>query len=104
MNGGIPLSSKRKDRLGFVSLMVVLVISGITITADTTIDPEIEPPLVTECNDGIDNDLDGGIDADSTGLSGDPECTWAVGVQVYDCPLWNSETIPPNTYEECQGN
>lgn len=81
--------------------MVVLVLSGITITADTTNDPEIEPPLVTECNDGIDNDLDGGIDA---GPSGDPECSYVSGVQVYDCPLWDSEMIPPNTYQECEGN
>jgi hypothetical protein len=92
--------SKRKDRLGFIALLVILVMLGASLS-NVNSEP-VEYP-VTECNDGIDNDFDGGIDANATG-AGDPECTLTLGVIVHNCPLWISEGIPPSTWDECQGN
>lgn len=60
----------------------------------------------TQCNDGIDNDGDGNIDATSIDGSTpvDLECSFFQypGPSV-SCPNWDNESIAPTSQQECEG-
>ena len=67
---------------------------------------EFVPPP-PECNDGIDNDGDGGIDIDDPNVAFDQECQYSTtdmntGLpNTTSCPLWMSEANPPQTLQQC---
>ena len=59
--------------------------------------------VVTQCNDGIDNDADSMIDLD------DGECQLNMydpetqGIIFMNCPYWDNEMVAPMTVDECNG-
>ena len=81
-----------------IVLGLLLIFSGIVDESSSNVQEQ-----TTQCNDGIDNDGDGFIDID------DNECQ----LHIYDpqsqslidmnCPLWNDETNPPLSVEQCNG-
>lgn len=83
-------------------LFFVLVFAGIGGMGDTIPTP---PPVTGECNDSLDNDLDGGIDHSGLGPApADPECRYSgidSGGIEYACPNWGSETVGPMSFIEC---
>lgn len=89
------MTSKKPDG-GFVVLLAFCLVFG------TWAVTELPEPL-PECSDGIDNDVDGGFDNDP--VNGDPDCEYpelSNGVlTIHPCPLWESETNPPLTLQQC---
>lgn len=89
----------KKTSIG-IFIIICVIISG------SSVQEEVVQDVVTQCNDGIDNDADGAIDAD--GNPHDAECTWLdpqggqwAGPKV--CLLWDDEANPPVTENECDG-
>ena len=87
----------RRKKMASGAAVVLLVIFGFALAGGT---PE---PVLPLCSDGIDNDGDGVADQD------DMDCRRVTGVSpgfgepppsTY-CPLWNDETTPPTTPEQC---
>lgn len=91
------------DNGGLIVVLAFLLIFGGIIT----LNDEEATQVITQCNDGIDNDGDGRIDAQSTDgeIPADPECQFIVfnGATAtnYQCHAWNDETIAPSSLEEC---
>jgi hypothetical protein len=83
---------------GMVILLgILLIVAGIIQINDSV--------PTTQCNDGIDNDGDGNIDAYGLGETPtDLECQFFQfpGPSV-DCPNWDNEAVAPSTQEECNG-
>ena len=87
---------------GLIVILALLLIFGGIIT----LNDEEATEATTQCNDGIDNDGDGKIDAISDGESiVDDKCTFSVfdgaNVQNYACASWNDEAVAPSSLEEC---
>lgn len=81
-------------------LMFVLIFSGMGGMGDIESSP---PPITGECSDGVDNDLDGGVDYNGIPTH-DNECRYSgadSGFITYNCINWGSETVPPMTFIEC---
>jgi hypothetical protein len=84
---------------GMVILLgLLLIVAGIIQINDSV--------PTTQCNDGIDNDGDGNIDANSIDgqIPVDLECSFFQypGPSV-KCPNWDNEAVAPSTQEECNG-
>ena len=84
---------------GMVMLLaLILIVAGIIQINDSV--------PTTQCNDGIDNDGDGNIDAVSIDGSTptDLECELFIypGPAI-QCPNWDDESTSPTTEEECNG-
>jgi len=106
------ISKRGADRGGVVLLIFAVIVVG-TI-------PLLSTPALPQCSDGIDN-LDGppDINGDPTGdgfIDASPVSLQPAVLPPYDlqchhqdpinglwsaCPLWNSESISPNTASEC---
>lgn len=87
---------------GLIVVVALLLIFGGIITLN---DDEASQ-TITQCNDGIDNDGDGKVDALSDGESiVDPECTFTVfdgaNATNYACTSWDDEATMPSSLEEC---
>lgn len=87
---------------GLIVVLALLLIFGGIIT----LNDEEATQATTQCNDGIDNEGDGKLDAISDGESiVDPECTFVVfdgaSATNYACSSWNDEAVAPTTLEEC---
>ena len=88
---------------GLIVLLGLLLIFGGIIT----LGGEESAQATTQCNDGIDNDSDGNIDANSIdgNIPADSECQFVVlnGAEAttYQCFAWNDESVSPTTIEEC---
>ena len=91
------------DNGGLIVLLALLLIFGGIIT----LDGEESTQAATQCNDGIDNDGDGNIDANSIdgNIPADTECQFVVlnGAEAttYQCFAWNDESTAPTSIEEC---
>jgi hypothetical protein len=88
---------------GLIILMaLLLVFSGII-----NMNQETPTQATTQCNDQIDNDGDGSIDAASIDgqIPAETDCQFIVfngaNATNYACYAWNDETTAPTTLEEC---
>lgn len=89
---------------GLIVVLALLLIFGGIIT----INDEEATQATTQCNDGIDNNGDGNIDAQSIDgqIPAQLECQFLVStggaeMQNYACFTWDDETTAPTTLEEC---
>lgn len=89
---------------GLIVVLALLLIFGGIITLN---DEEATQPT-TQCNDGIDNDGDGTIDAQSIDgeIPAEMECQFLVSgggssMTSYSCFIWDDESTSPSSLEEC---
>ncbi len=85
-----------------VGVAFLLIFGGIiTLTDDDTTQP------ITQCNDGIDNDGDGQIDAQSIDgqIPAESNCQYIIfdgaSPTSYACFAWDDEATTPSSIEEC---
>ena len=88
---------------GLIVLLALLLIFGGIIT----LNDEEATQAITQCNDGIDNDGDGDIDALSIDgeIPADIDCQYIVfdgaNATNYQCYAWDNEATMPSSLEEC---